>query len=60
MAHRRGNWSSWYDAHPAIDHESQLGAEGGFLMLVCTTCGVYQSAAELEAGIAPVSLEVKS
>jgi len=49
----KGDWSPWQAIH-TLDHEQQFAVEGGFIKVICITCGVYQPLAEMEAGIAPV------
>lgn len=49
----KGDWSAFNGPH-GEGHSKQFHTEGGFIKIVCTTCGVYQPLAELEAGIKPV------
>ncbi len=53
MAHVKGNWHRWYNVHPKMDPDHQIAfhTEGGFICVVCIGCGVYQSLAQLEAGL---------
>jgi len=49
----KGNWSPWQKVHDET-HLQEFLTEGGFIKVICITCGVYQPLAELEAGIEAV------